>query len=684
MKKSLLTIALLGSIFQLKAQLTTVTPGAVMTVRPGTLVYNGGGFKTVGDGKVDNYGNFMIVGAASGTADTFETVTSSGAKKYDGGNFNLLYVDATPTATSQYGQLYITNLRQADITGVVNKQYIATKNGSFQQMGIPFYNKKLSGTSSDVSTLAADLGVSAFSNLRNTNSVGYWENQRVLMHNLPGTASTLDKASADIQTVVNNNAARYYAVGTEFWNPSTAVHTIKGVPFSDLNTAATSFNSSVDGNMLTYTLRGAGYTLSGTPISYGVGTGNNNNGVYNEQYKTYLQDAFGIANGQGFYNSTAGSEAGTFGRNLYQFSNPFLTNIDVNNIGYDEDGSGTGDDKNNISNIYGIRYESVGVTTGNLGGTSSTSFKFITYNDTTGIPAGDYDGAIIKPMQAFVIKLRNNDTNQSLIFNTLRRFSFTKRAASTPYSVTAAKNSTSQKQLRVIGLNSAGDEVMRTYYVVGANLSTGRFNDVKLQASAFSGALSTREELLGGGEDTVASSLYWLYINEANEVDNLGKKIRMVTNLNSISSYKFELAENAEALADGASTFSNGGKSFYIEQTPGVYTQISHNLIIPATTSDSGLYYGTPNSGNLGTSEVSKADELVIAHDITTNTKKVIFPKSWNKAAINIYDMAGRKLFSGKDIETREHYVLPISNNAAYIVECISDKGVKVVKKVLN
>jgi hypothetical protein len=689
MKKNLFAVALLVSFFQSKAQLTTVAPGAIMTVRPGTLVYNGGGMRTVGDGRVDNYGNFMIVGATTGSGDKFETLQStSGPVKVNGNNFNLLYAD-TSNLNSSYGQLYITNLRQSDITGVVDKQYRATANGTFQQMALPFYGKKLSGaytpSPSNDTTLSFDLGTNGFSNLRNTNSVGYWENQRVLMHNLPNTATTLNMAAADVQTALFNNAARYYAVGAANWNPS-VLHTIKGVPFSD-NTllAGSSTLVSDNTNSLNYTLRGGGYTFNGSvyaPIAYGIGTGNNNNGVYNEQYKTYLQDSFGIASNQGFFNGTVNLETGTFGRNIYQFGNPFLTNIDLSMVGYNEGASGDG---NFINNIHGIRFESEGVVTSNGGATSSTTFKFVTYN-TNGTPAGDYTGSLIKPMQAFVVKLRNNDANQTLNFNTLRRFASTTRysTGNLVYSVTASKNGATQKQLRVIGLDANGDEVMRTYYVVGSDLATGRFNDIKLQVAAFSGSLSTREELAGGGDDAVANGLYWLYINEANEVDYLGKKISMVANLNLISSYKFELAENAVALNDGVATFTDGGKSFYIEQTPGVYTQIANNQVVPATVANSGLYYGQPNSGTLSTVEVSKDDDLVIAYENTSKTHQVIFPKSWNKAEITVFDMAGRKIFTKNGISTKENFILPLQSNTAYLVESVSEKGVKVVKKVIK
>jgi len=158
----------------------------------------------------------------------------------------------------------------------------------------------------------------------------------------------------------------------------------------------------------------------------------------------------------------------------------------------------------------------------------------------------------------------------------------------------------------------------------------------------------------------------------------------MNADLTQITSFKFELAEDAVELSNGQSTFVNGNNSFYIEQTPGTYTQISHNQIVPATAVNSGLYYGQPNSGSLATTETVKDDGLVIAHEEKSNTHQVIFPKSWNKANIMIYDLAGRKIFTQKDISTKSNFILPLSQNGAYLIECESEKGVKVVKKVIK
>jgi hypothetical protein len=122
--------------------------------------------------------------------------------------------------------------------------------------------------------------------------------------------------------------------------------------------------------------------------------------MYNEKYYTYLQDGFHIGSG-----GTVGRV--TLVRNIYQFSNPFLTNIDLSQIGVNE-GATVGDGIN-LQNS-GVRLEVSGVqtasSTGGSGGTGSSSYKFITYP--SGVPTGDVDYTVVRPMGTFVIKLLDN------------------------------------------------------------------------------------------------------------------------------------------------------------------------------------------------------------------------------------------------------------------------------------
>ncbi len=676
MKKNLLTAAFLSVSVPFFAQnvLCNVGDGGIFHIGENALVYSGGGIQTRGTGKYDISGNMMVVGSAS---DAIRTLAATGNDaRTDGGNIILRLNNTTDYNNSTYGQLYIQGLVQTNLTGIIDKEYKATRNGSMQQMALPFYNKSFS-------SLANNLGISGFSNGRNNAAIGYWEDERAVMHNILGSLGTLDNAEKDPRAIVNNNAARYYAVGTTNWNPESpnaaaqaisgrSVYAIKGNPFSDVQ-------------QISYNLTGAGYSGS-TPISYGVGSGDRNNGIYNEKYKTYLQDSFDIPS-QGYFNGTVGSESGTFGRNIYQFGNPFFTNIDLSTIGYNERTAG-GDDGNTITSIQAVRYESNGVITNNSG-THATSYKYIAYAP-DGTPVGDTKGSIIKPMQAFVLKLRNNATLQNIRFNTLRRFSYNPRLletngqSSNPNSVITNRLGAtgSIKQLRIIGLDKTGNEVMRTYFVVGPDSKTGHHTEAKTQIAAYSGALSTREELPAGGEDVNASKYYWLYINEANEQDFFGKQVKMVADVAAIDSYKFELAENAVELNEGESSFADGGHSFYIEQIPGKKVKLKQGQIMAALTAEAGLYYG--DNAVLGTETNSSKGQLYIAYDKQNEKHNVIFPTNWKSADIKVYDISGKLVFSQKSVSTIQNYILPIDYKGVYVVDIVSESGEKVVKKIIK
>lgn len=652
MKRNLFTIgALLLSFAQVDAQFVSyVGKNAQVNVKKAALVSNYGGMNVVQDGKVNNSGDIMVVG--NNTTSEFKTAGK--------GHFVLTLNDATNYATSTYGQLYITGFTQSKINGVVDKEYRSAKNGSMQQMALPFHNKALSD-------LATELGIAGgFSDRRNLNAVGYFENRNALMHNLVSSASTSVKADKDDQNILNSNAARYYAIGTQNWDPAAKVHTITGVPYAD----------AIDGTSLKYTLRNGG--------NVDFGTGGEKTNVYREKYKTYIEDEF-----IGTYF------AGTYGKNYYQFANPFLVNIDLAHIGYQEQAKDGLHDGNAISNIQGIRYEALGVTedVGGVKGTRSSNVsgnRYITFASGK-LPVGDIDKALIKPMGAFVIKLRDNASDQILDFNKLRRFAYKARVESTETSATvASKKRTSAyktsantvKQLRIIGLDGEGNEVMRTYYAVGNELTSSISEDARVQVATYNEDLSTREELVSyeGNE----KEQYRLYINEANEVDYLGKPVELLTNTDKIKSYKFELAENAKELGEGQSAFLDGGNSFYIEQTDGSLSKISHQGTLPVVTSISKLYYGKPVNGTLNTIESYLKSEFNVVYNKTNDNFKVILPQNWKTAQVSLYDMAGRLVSKSDRVSNLKDYYISPEKGSAYIVVAISDNGEKVSKKIIN
>lgn len=680
MKKNLLTLTLLGGFFLAKAQASVsyLDTNAKVYVAKNALVYNGGSMIMKGNAQVLNHGNVMIVGGAS---DYFRTLDASGNPKLEsnaGGNFinkinepnNYGSINSSNPAVAPvytYGQLYISGLPQLNIDGFVDQEYRAVKHGAYQQIAMPFFFKTLSTLSS-----SAELG-KGFTNTRwSQNEILKWNNTKVVFD----FVSVSDKTQSGTD---------YFILGSNNLDTSSKVFNIKGIPYSDL------------------LIPNAVLSDAGASINFGAG-GNNRN-QYNERYNSYLQDGFHIASGGAAWDPADANGKG-FGKNLYQFGNPFLTNLDLTRIAYDEGASGDG---NFLSNIYGIRLEVSGVNyTTNVGG-GSTSYKYVTFTNTSGIPGGqtggtptvpvgDLDYMMVRPMGTFVIKMKDNSSTapasqRTLDFKTLRRFQYYPRQTNN-YSVTAARMSSkvaasTTKQLGVIALDADGNEIGRTYYVVYSDATTGNSTKINTQVTAFSdNIVGTYEEALNGGYDYNQTSKYWLYINEANEVDFKGKNIKLVNYSDKIKSYKFEIRENAQLVNDGTHLLSSG-EGFYIKDAKnnGNLIDVKQMNTIPVTSSEYDLYYGKPQTdGTLGTNEGEIPSRTKILYIEDAKKYIVKFDPNWKKADIYIHDMSGRLIFSEKNVSASSDYLIKLDDNVnnAYIVNVISEQGVKVTSKIIK
>lgn len=674
MKKNLLTIGLLAVSLSVQAQtvLLHVDDTAKMYISDGTLVYNGGGVQTKGDGNIDLHGNMMIVRNA--TTDVVRALSTTATPRA-GGNFILRLNDPVGFTTSTYGQLYIDGFAQSNITAIVDKEYKDVSHGSFQQMAIPFSNKT-------VASIAFDLGKGAgnnFTNNRTTTALAYWDHTKTVMRVVNPAIST---DYGDLSVSANNlfGPTTYFAAGTTGWisNPSTpttsAVITLRGVPYSD-TTALTNDVTLINGGK-----------PGGSAINYGsVGQYLNE---FGERYNTYLDDPFDT------------SWTTNYGKELYQFGNPFLTNLDFAWIGTTAGETG-GVTDGNILPVKGVRYALSNVNYSPSTGTTVTNqFVTFSYNGTNGtlatvVPAGDVDNLIIKPMGTVYVKLDRDlpnmfsGFNNKLNFNTLRRFSKRSRDGNVSYSVTAAKNTptntSSLKQLGVIALDAQDKEISRTYYVVHGNASTGYSTNYNLQANTgfnsnntpVNSAIYTNEEFLSGGIDPTYASQYNLYINEANEVNFLHKKVPLTLNSNAISKLKFEIRENAALIPTAQSALSSG-ESFWIKLN-GNNVMLSQNQVINASSITSGgLYYGEPEvEGSLGTSETVKKGSTIVTFEKATDSFVVIFDKTWKSADITIFDMSGKLVNSEKKVSTSSNHVLNIPKqlNNGYLITIKADNG---------
>lgn len=656
MRKNLFAIGLLAAIYSVQAQnvLVHIDDAATTYVSEGTLLYSGGGFQTRGSGIIDVHGNVMVDAAST---DAFRTITTGGSAKTDGGNIVLRLNNPTNYATSTYGQLYINGISSANLTGVVSKEYRTSRQGNgnyFQQIALPFSGKAYSTLSTE---LAKVFGTTRWSQ----NEILSWNNTTVVANHVTNLANTTPSSALYYMLGSKNNnldlSAPPASLATISPTPTGSVYTLSGAPVRSEDLTSVS-------------LQGAGASVN-------FGSNGNNLNQYGEKYNTYLQDAF---------DYTTGIFMGTYGKNIYQFGNPYFTNIDLSRIGYVENGSIT--DGNAISNIWGVKYSPGTVVTYAGGGTFTTGSLTQTYDPITRIPTGDVNALVIKPMETFVIKLRDN-TAQTLNFSTLRRFASTARAASTDYGVTASKGAPGTvKQLGVIALDATGKEVGRTYYVVTPNATTGHQTSgaTSIQVAATGGdAIGTFEEALAGGYDNNYVN-YWLYINEANESNFKGKNVKLVTYSPSVvKSYKFEIRENAELVQDGTHALS-AGIGFYYKAPNGTPQQAVQGAVIPVTGTEYDLYYGEPSNIVLAANETKSPARTLVIYNPAIDDYIVRFDPNWKKADIEVYDMSGKLVISEKSVSTSQDFVIKLDKKVknAYVVKVVSDKGDIVNTKILK
>ncbi|WP_185146952.1 T9SS type A sorting domain-containing protein [Chryseobacterium echinoideorum] len=671
MRKNLLTISLLVATLSVQAQtvLLHVDDTANMYVSNGTLVYNGGGLQTKGSGKIDLYGNMMVQG--NGGSDVLKTITNdpTPVDKLNGGNIVVKLNDPLNPVTSPYGQLYISGFSQSAITGVIDKEYAATKHGAYQQIGIPFMDKSFGSLSLEFGN-----GTSVFNNTRwGGREVLKWSNQNLrwdgsIIPTAPITSLTQAGIALNISSTNKTTLAdrtSYFTMGTSLMDP-TLLRTLKGRPFSDGITGASRIS----------------LTPPSTAISFGAGGINKN--IYQERYNTYIFDAF----------DTSSPWTSTWGRNTYQFSNPYLTNLDLSLIGFDETTTGaTVGDNNALTNIWGIAVDPQNVVYSSGSGTTSSyaDFQRVTFDTATGIPQGNYNALIVKPLGTFKIKLRNN-TPQLLDFDNLRRFSSTPRANNVSYSVTAAKNGSNGtvKQLGVLALDAAGNQIGETYYVVAPHFTTGNIqnpNIASVQATTNTSAIiQTFEESVNGGIDSNFSSAYRLYINEANETNYLGKRIDLNIFGSNVASLKFQIRDNAELVPNGTHLLS-GGKGFYYNVgTSGQPVQINQGDIIPVNGSNFGLYYGTPQTnGSLNTQDNNTKSRTLVTYNPAIEHYIVRFDPAWKSASVEVFDASGKLVISQKSIKTDSDFVIKLDSTikANYIVKVVGNDSTVVTAKIL-
>lgn len=654
MKKIVFILSLITTIAF--AQKTYVTGSASVYVSPKTLVYNGSGLDvTAGTASVTNKGNIIV------NSGTFAT-TNNGTND----NVRMVYTDNGGTAnadgsagTSGYGQLIVRN-GVTTPTGKVDmdKMMPAAASFTYNQAGFPFQS------TTSISTLTSDFGITMFDAARASHPVFVWNNDKIQW----------DRAMAADML----DPFKYYIVAK------------KGA-FSGYMTGAVREHKGAVNN--------ANATIAfSTSQPTGDISASNRRNDYNERYITYVDDAF-----------QATKTASDWGRNMLQLANPYTSNIDLSYIGFAETATLNGvalNDGNNISNLVGVYRYSTATFSGTSGSTvygytqtilkaTAAAGKFV---------AGDAPVLLIRPFESFIVKTSSASGNFVFgdglkVFNYKARV--TDNAAGT--GTIAYRDTSTANKFYQVGVNLfKNDEVTgnRTYVVANDNIQNG-FDAFQLEAVNYelgdATGFYTKEELASGNGEDPAHSDVNLYINSVNTA-YLGVPIPLHFNVNTADAgatfkIKFTLDDTLVRLSQAGSNFDNPNARYYFRDNQENVTMLINSdteyTFTQGSTTDTRfqLFYGSPTS--MGTGEISTDLAGTILYKDNDRNYLVRFDNSWEKANITIHTAVGQIVFTKKDIDATQDYMLPLqgkaSNAVAYFVTIENAvTGEKVSKKIVK
>src|SRR5690606_34056465 len=119
--------------------------------------------------------------------------------------------------------------------------------------------------------------------------------------------------------------------------------------------------------------------------------------TYLEKYQTYIDDKVRMTT----------DDAG-YGRNYFQFGNPYTSNIDLAYIG--SPASPGYDDGNDIDGLLAVaRVADLDYTA--QGGSASSGMIVATYDEVTNVWGGDASALLVKPFEPFIVVLDTDATN---------------------------------------------------------------------------------------------------------------------------------------------------------------------------------------------------------------------------------------------------------------------------------
>lgn len=643
-----LTVCLLLFAGVSLAQEAYITGTAKFKVEPNTLVYFGDDLNLTAavnqQGVVENGGNIKI----DGNFTNLETALN-------GTNFL-----STWTTEDDYGQVIINDGKSANMLAM-EKGVIDPVTFNWGQFAIPF---NFTNTNEAMQFLFG--GPYQNGSNRYTASMMSWNNTSKPQFDHLNSASTLSAGDYVILNLTYNSA------GIKSLMTNSTKLTYSGSPSNAVYSRAMGTNNYYPGD------------------NWSVWKEKKND--YNERYKTYIEDQI-----------RDGLTDPDYGKYVYQYGNPYTSNIDLSDIG-----SVTGyDDGVFIQDLRGVfklndlTWSPI-IATG--GSTSQGSFK-ATFNGTTW--AGDKEALIVKPFEPFVLVLNSNTSQNFQFSDKLKTFSHSART--TPSPLPFGKNQSMDGgadygtegsngdfyQLRLNLFNADGTSTgNRVYVVVASNVMDGEDNNFEAEYFDF----NNRTGFFLAQEDPeglpVKTSSRKMDINAVSP-DFVNKPIPMFLNRTTGDPSGYYL--KADLFYQSIFNQLNAEDENYADGNSFYFYDDKEDVMLPITTDFA--YYIAPddvygeklkyeiywNAEPVVKDEMGTNDELAASTIIykNQNVHQVKFNVNWTSADLKVYDLSGRNIQTFENVNTKSDFSIKVPNGV-YVVRIKSNTGEVYTQKIIK
>lgn len=660
-----------GTVF---SQNTFVTGTAKVKVQPGTLFYHGG--------------NFTVKAAASPDA----TIVNDGNIRINGSFANEVpngknFLNTYNQSNGNYGQVIINSTTETPLNGTQNrltmqKMSINPGTSDWGQFAIPY---RFATVKEAFETLFSE-GIETVNyqaGNRYNHSVMTWDNITRPEYDHIAPTVAINPTDYVILNLINHPQLN------EFMEDGTRLMFYSGRP--------TNAPYSVPFRPALY---------AETSVPWDVWKLRRN--IYGEQYQTYIED----------YRSDVVSP--DFGRYLFQFGNPYTSNIDLSRIGRDGDADGV-----YVENLNGVFKASNNSWTADEGGDiGNATYLRATYDSGSNTWAGNAEALIVKPFEGFYIGLSSTSTNRSdrnFTFNNgLKTFSngpsnsagslskmggefqdtedmVTEDGRISPNSYLIANNATTRTTFYQLGLNLYTENDQPTgntvYVVVDTYSENGVDEILEAEYSDFNRGFFLAQENADGTEVTTSSRK--MQIN-AIHPRFVSKPIPLFfsTPSNDINGYYVKADLFYRSIFNKLNTedvnFVDGNSFFFYDK--------AQDILLPITT-DFSYYIERPdevpsnryvvywNGGpQENTEKLGVSDELAGLTQVYKdgNVHKIRFNDSWSTADVMVYDLTGRSIFRKEGVKTDVDFTLDLPNTSAYVVKIQSNTGEVVTQKILR